>query len=58
LKLNLSKYTVRRFLSVLILVDDRALLAVLYAVLAFFNPFIKAGDFDLPRLRDLAKCAP
>jgi hypothetical protein len=58
LKLNLSKYTVRRFLSVLILVDDKALLAMLYAVLAFSNPFIEAGDFDPPRLRDSAKCAP
>jgi hypothetical protein len=27
-------------------------------VLAFSNLFIKASDFDLPRLQDLAKCAP
>ena len=57
MKLNLSKYTIGRFLSVLILVDDKALLAMLYAVLAFSNPFIEASDFDLPRLQDLAKCA-
>jgi hypothetical protein len=46
LKLNLPKYTVGLLLSVLILVDDRALLVVLYAVLEFSNPFIEAGELQ------------